>query len=97
MSFMSPKRCSGPKSIHCAEILKRYCGVDLREVLFAAGSAEPAKQRINQTAMTQTSLFVIEYALAKLWMSWGVHPKRDDRPQYRRICRGMCIGCFLAG
>ena len=27
-----------------------------------------------QTRLTQPALFVIEYALAKLWMSWGIQP-----------------------
>src|SRR5262249_15323922 len=27
------------------------------------------------TAITQPALFVIEYALAKLWMSWGIEPE----------------------
>jgi acyl transferase domain-containing protein/thioesterase domain-containing protein/acyl carrier protein len=30
---------------------------------------------LKQTAITQPALFVIEYALAQLWQSWGVHPK----------------------
>ncbi len=31
-------------------------------------------EQLNQTAIAQPALFVIEYALAKLWMSWGVRP-----------------------
>ena len=30
---------------------------------------------MQQTAITQPALFVIEYALAQLWMAWGVHPR----------------------
>jgi malonyl CoA-acyl carrier protein transacylase/acyl carrier protein len=29
---------------------------------------------LDQTYITQPALFTIEYALAKLWMAWGVHP-----------------------
>lgn len=33
-----------------------------------------ATQKLNQTVLTQPALFVIEYALAQLWMSWGIRP-----------------------
>ncbi len=55
----------------CAEILKPQLGFDLREVLFAN---QEASERLKQTVVTQPALFVIEYALAQQWMSWGVTP-----------------------
>ncbi len=30
---------------------------------------------INQTEVTQPAIFVVEYAMAKVWMEWGVYPK----------------------
>ena len=33
-----------------------------------------AGERLNQTAVTQPALFAVEYALAQLWLSWGVTP-----------------------
>jgi acyl transferase domain-containing protein/acyl carrier protein len=30
---------------------------------------------LHQTAYTQPALFIVEYALAKLWMSWGIQPR----------------------
>jgi phthiocerol/phenolphthiocerol synthesis type-I polyketide synthase E len=60
----------------CSEILKPYLGIDLRHVLYPnEAQAEAATNQLKQTAITQPALFAIEYALAKLWMSWGVHPK----------------------
>ena len=81
----------------CAEILRPRLGLDLREVIFPATSADegstagggfdfkrmlgrdssapdPDAERLNRTELAQPAVFVIEYALAKLWMSWGVVP-----------------------
>ena len=59
----------------CAEILRPHLGLDLRTVLYPRdAAAEEAAHAINQTSMTQPALFVTEFALAKLWMSWGVQP-----------------------
>ena len=61
---------------YCAEILKSHLGFDLREVLFPADDQlEQAAQKLNETHVTQPALFVIEYALAKLWMEWGIEPQ----------------------
>jgi acyl transferase domain-containing protein/acyl carrier protein len=58
---------------HCSEILRRQAGLDLRAALYPpAGKEEEARILLNTTKMTQPALFVIEYALAKLWMHWGV-------------------------
>lgn len=35
---------------------------------------DEASQKLNQTCVTQPTIFVIEYALAQLWMSWGIRP-----------------------
>jgi acyl transferase domain-containing protein len=32
-------------------------------------------QKLNKTIFTQPAVFVIEYALAKLWLSWGIKPQ----------------------
>ncbi len=60
----------------CVEFLKPQLGLDLREVLYPVeGQTEQAAQRLQQTALTQPALFVIEYALAQLWIEWGVQPQ----------------------
>ena len=60
----------------CCDLRAAHIGLDLRSVLFPSpeGAAEAA-ERLNQTAVTQPALFAVEYALARLWMSWGVQPQ----------------------
>ncbi|GCF09960.1 non-ribosomal peptide synthetase/type I polyketide synthase [Dictyobacter arantiisoli] len=60
----------------CAELLRSYLGVDLREALYLSDESkrEEFSQRLTQTWLTQPALFAVEYALAKQWESWGVHP-----------------------
>jgi acyl transferase domain-containing protein len=60
----------------CADLLVPYLGVDIREVVYPpADRAEASQQLLNQTELTQPALFVAEYALARLWMEWGVVPQ----------------------
>jgi acyl transferase domain-containing protein/glutamate-1-semialdehyde aminotransferase len=59
----------------CAAVLKPHLGLDLRTILYPSeGDLGTAQQQIMQTAITQPALFIVEYALARLWMSWGVAP-----------------------
>lgn len=56
----------------CAALLQPHLQLDLRDTLFSLDPA--AETRIHQTWLTQPCIFVTEYALAKLWISWGVQP-----------------------
>lgn len=56
----------------CDEILRSYLDKSLLEVLFY--EKDESLNPINETTYTQPALFAIEYALAKLWMSWGIVP-----------------------
>ncbi|MBK9331723.1 MAG: AMP-binding protein [Ignavibacteria bacterium] len=56
----------------CDEILRDYLLIPLTEVLFH--EKDEKLNPINETTYTQPALFAIEYALGKLWMSWGIKP-----------------------
>lgn len=59
----------------CCRLLQPILGLDLRDIIFARGdAAAEAANKLNQTYITQPSLFVISYAQAKLLMSWGIMP-----------------------
>lgn len=66
---------------YCSQQLKPDLGQDLREILYAETESpheeselDLSQDELNQTWLTQPALFVVEYALAKLWMSWGLTP-----------------------
>jgi acyl transferase domain-containing protein/glutamate-1-semialdehyde aminotransferase/thioesterase domain-containing protein/aryl carrier-like protein len=59
----------------CANLLRPWLKEDLRQVLFPTSDQRTwASERILQTRFTQPAIFTIEYALANLWMSWGIQP-----------------------
>ncbi len=49
-------------------------GLDLRRML-KRGPAEPSNEPLAQTRLNQPAVFIVEYALAQLWMSWGLTPQ----------------------
>jgi acyl transferase domain-containing protein len=59
----------------CCELLQPHLSFDLRAALFAEGDAAEAGERLQQTQIAQPALFVISYATARLWLSWGVRPE----------------------
>ncbi len=72
----------------CAELLAPHLGLDLRQVLYPSvgnagdtggnggnGGNGEAARRLEPTALAQPALFTVEYALARLYMSWGIEPQ----------------------
>jgi non-ribosomal peptide synthase protein (TIGR01720 family) len=60
----------------CFEKISSYLNVDLREILFMDQHVNKDTLPFKQTGITHLALFVVEYAMAKLWMEWGVSPQR---------------------
>ncbi len=60
----------------CSELLEPELGLDLRSLIYPEYSQlTTATDKLKQTQIAQPALFVIEYALAQLWMSWGIKPQ----------------------
>lgn len=76
----------------CADLLANQLDIDIRAVLYpdrtvAWSGDDTAVVRLTNTRYTQPALFVTEYALATLWMSWGIEPT---------VFCGHSIGEFVA-
>ena len=54
----------------CAELLKTYIDIPLFDILFPDGESE----WLEKMTYGQPALFAVEYALAQLWLSWGIKP-----------------------
>ncbi|HEX4725796.1 MAG TPA: beta-ketoacyl synthase N-terminal-like domain-containing protein [Pseudonocardiaceae bacterium] len=55
----------------CDRLFARHLGRSVKDLMF--GDA-PDADRLHEVQYTQPALFTLEYALAQLWMSWGIKP-----------------------
>jgi amino acid adenylation domain-containing protein len=67
----------------CCDFLRPKLGLDLRDVIYPGARPQPgqapltseaASKLLTETRITQPALFVIEYALAQMWIGWGIKP-----------------------
>ncbi len=58
----------------CAHLLSVEMKENILDVIYPAETGEEATNKLKNTRYSQPALFAIGYSLAKLWMSWGVHP-----------------------
>ncbi len=71
----------------CCDFLENLLGRDLRTVVYPDSQDEKASyEALKDTFFTQPAIFVIEYALSMLLMSWGIKPS---------ILVGHSIGEFV--
>jgi acyl transferase domain-containing protein len=59
-----------------SELLEPHLGLKLCDQLYPAeDTVRHVSGALSQTSLSQPALFVVEYALAKLWIRWGVRPQ----------------------
>src|ERR1700722_16039285 len=59
----------------CAQILEVHLQADLRSFIFPpAKKQKSAAETLKDTKWAQPALFMVSYALASLWQSWGIQP-----------------------
>jgi len=79
----------------CSELLHAELELDLRQVLYPGdGHTDTAEEQLLQTRITQPALFAVEYAMAKLWMSWGVKPSAMIGHSVGEYVAGCLAGVF---
>ncbi|WP_461039661.1 amino acid adenylation domain-containing protein [Spirosoma harenae] len=71
----------------CAQLLENHLDTDIRQIMYPDVVDSTNEQLLKNTRYTQPALFVTEYALAQLWMSWGIEPS---------VLCGHSIGEFVA-
>ena len=78
----------------CFGILQLYPNTSLQKIVFSddlrkqrRGDSLFAPTLIDQTQYTQPLLFTIEYALAQMWLAWGIEPD---------VVMGHSIGEYVA-
>jgi len=57
----------------CFEIAKKISGKDFKSIIYPNDSET---DKINEIENTQPALFILEYALAKLLVAWGIRPSQ---------------------
>lgn len=59
----------------CCELLRPHLDLDLRKLLHPTASGQKhARAALKETRYTQPAIFAVSYALARLWISWGIKP-----------------------
>ncbi|WP_424100297.1 SDR family NAD(P)-dependent oxidoreductase [Moorena producens] len=71
----------------CSKMLVKYLEVSLLDILYPVEVKDESSTLIDQTAYTQPAIFALEYALAKLWESWGIKPD---------VVMGHSVGEYVA-
>ncbi|HWI20149.1 MAG TPA: type I polyketide synthase, partial [Vicinamibacterales bacterium] len=79
----------------CA-LLDREFGVALLPLLYPADATNDGASPLDDTAFTQPALFIVEYALAELWRSWGVEPEAVTGHSVGEYVAAAVAGVFSA-
>src|SRR5204862_5147002 len=68
----------------CDQVLRPFLTTPLLDVIYPS---DGNSSLLNRTEYTQPALFVLEYAMARLWVSWGITPS---------VLIGHSIGEYVA-
>ncbi|PCH92825.1 MAG: hypothetical protein COB85_07755, partial [Bacteroidetes bacterium] len=78
----------------CCDQLDSLLEYDVKKILYPTKNTKQFIEKIKQTEIAQPLLFVIEYALAKLLMHWGVKPDKMIGHSIGEYVAGCLAGVF---
>ncbi|MEZ2335808.1 amino acid adenylation domain-containing protein [Mucilaginibacter sp. RCC_168] len=71
----------------CIVLLQGTIHENLLQVMYPETPGSQSLEKIKQTLNAQPAIFILEYAMARLWMNWGIQPE---------VLIGHSIGEFVA-
>ena len=78
----------------CDKLFHPLVGCSIKALCFDASIDH--EKKIHQTQYTQPALFTLEYAIARLWMSWGIAPTVVLGHSIGEIAAAAVAGLFYA-
>ncbi len=77
---------------HCAANLRNFFQVDLRHFMYPNLYPNQSQLLTLTPEMKQAALFITEYALASLWMDWGIKPQALSGLDWLGEYVAACVG-----
>lgn len=75
----------------CDRLFAEHLGRSVRDIAF--GQTEHPEE-LHQTLYTQPALFTVEFALAQLWLSWGIRPNAMIGHSIGEVVAAAVAGLF---
>lgn len=78
----------------CFNILYAQNGFDLKSIMYPSGDYESAFRRLNEIDIIQPAVFILEYALSKLMLHWGIIPDILFGYSFGEVAAACIAGVF---
>jgi acyl transferase domain-containing protein/NADPH-dependent curcumin reductase CurA/NADP-dependent 3-hydroxy acid dehydrogenase YdfG/acyl carrier protein len=75
----------------CDRLFADHLDTSVRDIAFGQAGHPEA---LNQTLYTQPALFTVEFALAQLWLSWGIRPNVMIGHSIGEVVAALVAGVF---
>lgn len=82
----------------CAGLLREHLELDVTRLICPPEAEKTwAEEKLAQTRYAQPALFTMEYALARLWLSWGIQPAAMVGHSLGEYVAATLAGVFTLG